>query len=276
MPDFPGTFPDVLPLGHLGQGRRVDRDRERGRPHLARFVLVVDPHRRSLGGQARGPAAGPQEVRGVGPALEPEQVRAEQALDHLPAPRQLGEDLIAGERYVVEKADADIAAQTAQHLRYQLELVVVHPDRRPGRGLPGCRLREAPVDRHVGLPPLAVKLRRRDDVVVQRPQRRVAEALVEVPDLGFGQAEPDQLHAAGLERPRRRARVARPADPRAAGLAHDRLEGGDQSPRTGPPLRPAVRALDPVDRQPAGDHDEAVVRGAGRLPGRRHRLNLNQ
>ena len=274
LPDFPRAFPDVFTLGDLGQAGRVNRDRERGRLDLARSARFVDPHGRALGGEADGPAAGPQEVAGVGPALESQQVGAEQALDHLPAPRQLGEDLIAGERDVVEKADADVAAQLAQHPRHQLELVVVHPDGRPGRRLFGRRLREPPVDRHVRVPPPAMELRRGDDVVVERPQRRIAEALVVVPDLGLGQPDPDQVQAVGLERAWGRARIARPADPHAPGLAHDGLQGGNQATGTRPPLNSAVRALDPVDRQSAGDHHEAVlgglVCGVGRLVYLRH------
>jgi hypothetical protein len=160
---------------------------------------------------------------------------------------------------VVEEADAHVAAQLAQHPRDQLELVVVHPDGRPGVGLFGRGLREAAVDYDVRLPPAAVEPRRRDDVVVERPQRRVAEALVEMPDLGIGQAEPDELQAVRLERPGGRPGVAGPADPDAAGLAHHRLERGDQSTRTGPPGGPAVGVLDPVHRQPAGHHHEIVL-----------------
>ncbi len=269
LPDFGGAFPDVLPLGDLGQGRRVDRDRERGRLDLARAARLADPHRGAPGGQARGAAAGPQEVRGVGPALEPQQVRAEQPLHHQPPPGQLGEDLIAGKGDVVEEPDADVAALLPQHPRDQLQLVVVHPDGRARRGVGRRGLREAPVDRDEGLPPPAVELRRRDDVVVERPQRRVAEALVEVPDLRLGQADPDQVQAIGLKRPRLGARIAGPADPRAAGLAHDGLEGGDQPAGTRPPDGLAARALDPVHRQPAGHYHEVAVRGRliARAPG---------
>ena len=53
-----------------------------------------------------------------------------------------------------------------------------------------------------------MELRRRDDVVVERPQRRVAEALVEVPDLGLGQGQADQVQTVSLERPRGRPGVA--------------------------------------------------------------------
>ena len=228
-------------------------------------------------GQAGRPAAGPQEVRGVGPALEAQQVRAEQAVDDLTAPRQLGEDLVAGERDVVEEADPDVAALLADHLRDQLELVVVHPDRRPGRRLVHGGLRERPVDRHVGVPPPAMELGRGDDVVIQRPQRRVAEPLVVVPDLLRGQAHAHQVQAVHLEGPGRGPRVAGPADPHAPRLAHDRFQRADQPARTGPPLCLAVRALGPVHRQPAGHHHEPMtpVRlTVSRLPHRRHHLNL--
>ena len=270
LPDFPRALPDLLTLGDLGEAGRVDRDRERGRLDLARPARFVDPHGRALGGQADGPAAGPQEVDGVGPALESQQVGAEQAQDHLAAPRQLGEDLVAGERYVVEKADPDVVAQLAQQPGNQLELVVVHPDGGPGRRLLRRRLREPPVDGHVRVPPVAMELRRGDHVVVERPQRRVAEALVVVADLVLGKSQPDQVQAVGLERARGRARIARPADPYAPGLAHDGFQGGDQAAGALLPLFRAVQALDPVDRQPARDHHEAVLGGFGLLAHLRH------
>ncbi len=208
LPDVLRSLLDVLPPRDLAEAGRVDRDRERRRLHLPRAVRAVHPHGRSLGGQARGPAARAQEVRRVGPALEPDQVRAEQALDHLPAPRKLGEDLVTGERDVVKKADPQVAAQLAEHPRHQLELVVMDPYRRPVAGLLRRGLGEALVDRHVGFPPAAVELGRCDDVVIQRPQRRVGEPLVEPPDLGLRKSNPDQLQALGLERARGRARVA--------------------------------------------------------------------
>ena len=225
---------------------------------------AVHPHRRPLGGQAGRPAAGAQEVRRVGAALESQQVRAEQALDHLPPPGELGEDLITRERDVVKEADTDVGALFAEHPGHQLELIIVDPDRRAVSRLLGGGLREAPVHRHVGLPPVALKLRRGDDVVVQRPQRRVAEALVKVPDLRRGQAHPDQVQPLRLERSWRRPRITGPADPGAAGLAHDGFEGRHQPARAGPPARLAVRLLDPVHRQPAG-HDHEIVASVARF-----------
>src|ERR1035438_1122092 len=127
LADLPGALPDVVPLRYLAEGGRVNRDRERRRVNLARPVRAARPDRRPPGGQAGGPAAGAQEVRRVGPALEAHQVRAEQALDHLPAPGELSEDLIPGERDVVEEADPDVAALRAEHLRDQLELIDEDP-----------------------------------------------------------------------------------------------------------------------------------------------------
>ena len=258
LAELRGPFPDVVPPGDLGQVLRVDRDRERGRLDLPRAGRLADPDGRPPGGQADGPAAGAQEVGGVGPALEAEQVGAEQPLHHLPAPRKLGEDLVAGERDVVEEADPDVLTLLAQHPRNQLELVVVHPDGRARRRLFRRGLREAAVDPHVRLPPAAVELRRRDDVVVERPQRRVAEALVEVPDLGVGQGQADQVQTVRLERSRGRPRVARPADPGPPGLAHHRFQRGDQATRARLPFLLTVRPLGPDHRQPAGHHDEVV------------------
>ena len=261
QPDLGRAFPDALLPGDLLQGRRVDRDRERRRPDLA----VGRPGPSPPGDQARRPAAGAQEVRRVGAALEAQQVRAEQPVDDLAAPGQLGEDLVTRERDVVEEADPDVAALLADHLRDQLQLVVMHPDRRPGRRLVHGGLRERPVDRHVGVPPPAVELGRGDDVVVERPQRRVAESLVVVPDLVRGQAHAHQVQAVHLEGPWCGPRVAGPADPHAPRLAHDRFQRADQPARTGPPLCLAVRALGPVHRQPAGHHHEPMTPGASLL-----------
>ena len=176
-----------------------------------------------------------------------------------------------GRRSRCERRRAARAASAAP-----AELVVVHPDRRAGRRRGRRGLGERPVDGHVGLPPSAVELRRGDDVVVQRPQGRVAEPLVVIPHLLRGQPHAHQVQAVRLERPRSAARVTGPADPHPVGLPHDRLQRGDQPARAGPPLRLAVRALGPVHRQPAGHHHETMTPGAGgsatRRPKRTSRL----
>jgi hypothetical protein len=128
--------------------------------------VPLGPHRGAAGHRAGRAAAGAQEVRGVVPPLEAEQVRAEQALDDLPPPWQLGEDLVARERGVREEADAQVAAPLPYHPRHQLKLVVVHPDRRARPGLVGRGAREAPVDSLVALPPAALEGGPGDHVVI--------------------------------------------------------------------------------------------------------------
>ena len=261
--DLGGPGQDVLAPGQVAEAGRVDRDGKRRRPDV--------PHRhawtgrvgrnldvRAPGRQPRPPAARPQEVRRVLLPLEAEKVRAEQPGHDLPPPGQLREDFVAGERDVVEEPDPDVRALGPDHARHQLELVVVHPHGRVGGGLRRGRLGEPAVDRDVGLPPRPVELRRRDYVVVQRPEGCVAEALVERPDLVRGQADRDQPHAAGVERLRGLAGRALPADPGSAGFAHHGLERGHQAAGTGPPLHFAAGAGYAVYRQPAGHHDEAV------------------
>ena len=71
---------------------------------------------------------GAHEVAGVAAALEAHQVRAEQAVDDGAAPRQLGEDFRRRERDVVEEPDLQVRPGLAEHLRDELELVVLHPD----------------------------------------------------------------------------------------------------------------------------------------------------
>ena len=135
----------------------------------------------------------------------------------------------------------------------------MHPHGRTGSRLLSRCSRETPVHRYVGVPQRAMKLRRRDDVMVQRPQRGVAEALVIVPDLLRRKTDADQVHADCIERLRWRSRIARPSDPCAVGVAHQRLESGDQPPGTGPPLRLTPRTLGPVHRQSTGNHHKAVI-----------------
>ena len=131
--------------------------------------------------------------------------------------------------------------QLAQHLRHELELVVVHPHGRVlGGHLAACSAKRS-VDRDVGLPPLPVELRLGDDVVVQRPERGVREALVELLDLLGAQRHRDELEALVLERLEVGLGAARPADPDAVVGPHHRLDRGDQAAGRAPPVDAAVR-----------------------------------
>ena len=162
--------------------------------------------------------------------LEADQVGAEQSLEDLAAPRQLAEELGGRERDVEVEADPQVGAELAQHLRHQLELVVLHPDGGALGGDLGGRLGEALVDRDVGVPPLAVELRLGDEVVVERPQGAVGEALVELLDLLGAQVDRHEVQAVLLERlDHVVVGRARPADPGAVVGPHHRLERRDQA-----------------------------------------------
>ena len=161
-----------------------------------------------------------------------------------------------------EEADAYVGPELAEQPGDELQLVVVHPDGGAWRGLTGGRLGEPPVDVRVRLPPGAVELRGRDDVVVERPQGRVGEALVVVLDLGRRQRDADQVHAVVVEGLRRIPGCSHPAHPRALGGAHHRLHRRDEATGADPPLELAARRLDLVHGQPVGDHDEGVAAGS--------------
>ena len=184
-------------LRQLLEALEVDGDRERSRPDGA-VVGEVDEVAVGLVADAL-----PNESDEVGrPArqLEADQVGAEQALEQLAAPRQLLEELGRRERDVEVEADPEVGPELAQQLRDELELVVVHPHRRVLRGPRGGALGEPLVDAHVGVPPLAVELRLGDQVVVERPQGGVAEALVEPRDLVLREGDRVEGHPVVLER----------------------------------------------------------------------------
>ena len=145
---------------------------------MARDVLAPDQ-----------PSGQEQEVLRAAGQMEADEVGAEQALDDLGAPRHLHEQLDRRKRNVQEESDGEVGPQHPQHLRHQLQLVVLNPHRRAVGGGARRRLGEPPVDVDVAVPPLAVVDRLDDDVVVQRPQRGVGEALVVLGDVLGGQAD---------------------------------------------------------------------------------------
>ena len=108
------------------------------RPPLSEGTSITDP-------RVAAPAAStrPEEVAGVVTALETEQIGAEQPLDDLASPRELGEDLEAGERDVIEKADPQVRALGPEQRRDELQLVVLHPHDRAFPRLSATRVREA-------------------------------------------------------------------------------------------------------------------------------------
>ncbi len=162
----------------------------------------------------------------------------------------------SGERDVVEEPDPHVRALGADHLRHELELVVVHPD----DGARGCLrdggVGEALVDAAVRVPPRAVVRGRGDDVVVERPERVVREALVVPLDLVGRERHGHEAHLVGVERLARQVGRAGPADPGTVGRLHDGLERRDQASGRPLPLDLTAGADREVHGQPVGHHDE--------------------
>mgnify|MGYP003580577699 CR=1 FL=1 len=90
---------------------------------------------------------------------------------------------------------------------------------------------EALVDVDVGVPPLAVELRRCDDVVVERPQGAVGEAFVVLLDLQGRERDRFEPDSVVLERLQLLVGRTVPADPRTALASHDGFEGRHQTAR---------------------------------------------
>ena len=136
----------------------VDGDRER-----------ADPDRCGRPPRPAGPVPSPTAPWTSGPSsrrashrkfcaptgqLEADQVGAEQPPHDLRAPRQLHEQLHRRERDVQEEADPQVRPQLAQHRGHQLQLVVLHPHRRPAAALLGGSISEPLVDLDVRVPPI--------------------------------------------------------------------------------------------------------------------------
>ena len=206
------------------------------------------------------------EVGGAAGQLEADDVRAEQALEDLAAPRQLLEQLGRRERDVQEEADAQVGPQLAEHLRDQLQLVVLHPDRGALGGHLGGLGGEPLVDPDVGVPPLAVEGRLGDHVVVERPERAVGEALVELLDLsalsetGTSEIRPRRTarpprRCRPASRSRRRRSAASPAPGRSPGhpgtCASRVVPSASVTRSTGSRLATITRSAEPVEVTPA-------------------------
>ena len=188
-PDLFGPTTDVAVAGGAVEFGGVDGDGKcahlDGAPVLQSDLAESGPHTyRRAGGVGAGQLSRQvQEVLRPAGQMKADQIRPEQAVDDLRAPRHLHEQLHRRERDVHEEPDGQIRPQVAQHLRDELELVVLYPHRRPRGGGTGGGLGETAVDVDVAVPPLAVVARLDDHIVIQRPQGGVGEALVVVGDV---------------------------------------------------------------------------------------------
>ena len=154
--------------------------------------------------------------------------------------------------------------------RDELELVVVDPDHRAGRGDLRQAVGEPLVDGDVGVPLLGLERRLAHRVVVQRPQRVVGKALVVVVVLARRQADRVELDAVEGERLGVVVDHAGPAHPGSAGVAQHRQQRADQPARA---RCPGVVG-GAHHRQPVGGDDERpaawpAVTSPTRMPRRR-------
>ncbi len=122
------------------------------------------------------------EVPRVVAHLEAHVVRSEQPAQHLLARREQTVDLGRGEGRVQEEADDEVGRAPAQHRRHEHEVEVVDPHARARARVLEDRVREALVDVDVALPRLRRQPEPVAEVVQERPQRVVADAVVEVVD----------------------------------------------------------------------------------------------
>ena len=235
--------------------RRVARQSDGGRFGARRPVrralrvhadrIRADANAAAIGDDARsvGVILGEQadrigEVRGVARRLETDHVCAEHAVEDLAAPRQHAKDVGGGKRRVQEEPDPRLGNARADQRRRQQQVIVVNPDDVARLVLREHQVRKAFVDGAVGL-----KVRQRDgqaieQVVQDRPQHAVADAVVVAADV-VG-AERHRHDAARMQAPKQlRARVlvggrtlARPADPdMIAALVHGTERRGQPAGR---------------------------------------------
>ena len=143
------------------------------RPHADGGREVLAP---SAGGPARG-SSGRRRADGSRPGRRPGRPSTISVRHGICMNNSTG-----GKGMWRKESDGQIRPKRAQHLGHQLELVVLYPYGGVGCGRPGGGFGEAPVDLDVAVPPVPVVDRPDDHVVVQRPQRRVGEALVVLGD----------------------------------------------------------------------------------------------
>ena len=96
-----------------------------GDSSFAHFNLAADFHVVA--------AAQFNKVAHVGFQMKADEVGIEKPAQHLIAPRKLPVDFRRWEGDMQEEPDCEIRAQLPQYSRNQLQLIILHPYRRPGR-----------------------------------------------------------------------------------------------------------------------------------------------
>ena len=129
-------------------------------------------------GEPQDPEAGGAEVARVVVRVEADVVAAEHAEQQVLARRQQTVDLGRRERDVQEEADLQVRPCLAQQPGHEHQVEVVDPDARALRRRSEDRVREALVDLDVALPRAFLEVDLVDEVVEQRPDRLVGDAVV--------------------------------------------------------------------------------------------------
>ena len=173
-----------------------------------------------------------------------------------------------------KEAYAEVWPHCPQHLRHQLQLVIVHPNSRSRRGGFGHGSRVPVVDRHVGVPPLPVERRASNRVVVQRPQGGIGKPEVKLLELGIVEGHGTQLDPRVLRRHDHLNTTAWPTDPHNRPACQRRCQCRDQAAGAQIPMHLPV-ALHPPDRQPVSHHDQLrSARPTARLTATIHHRTL--
>jgi hypothetical protein len=115
--------------------------------------------------------------------VKPDEVRAEQAPQHVLPAGKGAEHFGRGKRDMEEEPDARVREPLAQIARQEHELVVVHPDPVAGTVDLEDLLGEPAVHRGIRLPVLGMQRHEAREVVKDRPDEAVGEAVIVAADL---------------------------------------------------------------------------------------------
>ena len=204
--------------GFLGKGRRLDRDRKRGRAKLAPEGAEPIAHSGDAGAGAGDAIA---EVLRVDRRLEANQVVGREALEDAVVGWDRRGDVRGRPRDMIKEADLVGKAQLAQELGHRDEVIVLDPDDvgrlQQARKTPG----ELLVDAEIGIDVAAREIGEIEPVVAHRPEHAIGEPVIIFVDVAareVGDRVVDVTVALLVERWLGLGRgLAGPAEPQAAG-----------------------------------------------------------
>ena len=249
-------------VGGTGEGavaQRLDVDSER--VGLDAHLAAVEPCAALPTLDTQHSAQAAAEVVGVLVRVDPDQVGTHQAAKNLLPLGQHAEHLGRRERRVQEEADADVLDPVPHHVRQKHQLIVMYPHRVAGPDVLGHDLGEQFVDAPVRLEVGGIVLAGFEQVVEQRPERRIAVALVVVAIVGGRHVYRHQ--PAGGQGNRRQVvgLIAGMADPYAVSFFVEGVEPGDESAAAHRKFLCAAPTLPDGNRKAIGDEDYSAHGG---------------